>query len=143
MKLRWSGSILLTGDEWPGVTSGAGIYRIRAFNLRGNAMPIPRARDSDPEGILTIGESADLSNRLSTFLGRARGNAYSHSAADVYYSWNLSRLWKLDLLRFDFIHVVDKAAAERLELQALDDYRERFFDSPPLNRSQGKRQKHA
>jgi len=97
----------------------------------------------DTDGILDIGESANLANRLYEFLGRARGNSYPHSAAAEYSDWELFNHWPLEQLHFDFIHVNNKAAAERLELKVIDEYRSRFYDRPPLNKSQGKRWKHA
>ncbi len=135
--------MLLSGNEWPGVQKKPGVYRIRAFHHRGKPIRVPRALGIDYEGVIDIGESDNLIKRLSYFWGRATGKSYSHSAADEYISWEMRRHWPLELLRFDFIHVDDKTAAEKLELKMIDEYRARFYDRPPLNKSQGKRGKHA
>jgi len=142
MRYRWEGPVLLTGDKWPGVRPKAGVYRIRIFDPAGRPMAIPRALGTDPDGVLDIGESGDLYGRLYAFWGRAQGKAYSHSAAAEYESWELTRHWPLDRLHFDFFHVDDKKAAEQAELKMLDAYRARFYDRPPLNKSQGKRWKY-
>jgi len=105
-------------------------------------MAIPRALGTDPDGVLDIGEGQNLQRRLYEFWGRARGKAYAHSAAAEYASWELARHWPFDLLHFDFFHVPDKKRAEQAELEMLDEYRHRFYDRPPLNKSQGKRWKH-
>jgi len=142
MRYRWRGPILLTGDEWPGVRSEAGVYRIRIFDPAGRPIAIPRALGTDPDGVLDIGEGQDLQRRLYEFWGRARGKSYPHSAAAEYATWDLKQHWPLDRLHFDFFHAPDKKAAEQAELKMLDQYRARFYDRPPLNKSQGKRWKH-
>lgn len=142
MRYRWEGPVLLTGDDWPGVRPKAGVYRIRIFDGAGRPIAIPRALGTDADGVLDIGEAQDLERRLCEFLGRARGKSYPHSAAAEYASWELSAHWPLERLHFDFFHVQDKKTAEQAELEALDEYRARFYDRPPLNKSQGKRGKH-
>lgn len=142
MKYRWRGPVLLAAEEWPGVLPSPGVYRIRSFNRAGRPMAIPRALGTDPDGVLDIGEGQSLERRLYQFWGRARGKSYAHSAAAEYDSWELTRHWPFDQLRFDFFHVPNKKGAEQAELEMLDEYRSRFYDRPPLNKSQGKRWKH-
>ena len=141
MGYRWQGPILLSAQPWPGVDSTPGVYRVRIFNTDGKPSPIRRALGVDTDGILDIGESNNLRKRLREFWGCARGKYYPHSAGIEYRKWKLDQHWPLEQLHFDFIHVREKADAEKLELRMIDNYRKQFYDRPPLNKSQGKRWK--
>lgn len=85
-----------------------------------------------------IGESEDLYRRIGGFEGRARGKKYSHSEADEYSEWELSKYFPLEHLYFEYILADSKDEAERLEYELIEEYRKMYFDTPPLNKSQGK-----
>lgn len=61
----------------------AGVYRLHKLDTYDRPLPIPRLLDVDPEGILYLGTSFHVPNRV-IFMRRAMAAAYKALAPEVY-----------------------------------------------------------
>lgn len=111
------------------VGTGAGAYVIRA-----RGFTLHRAVGTDPEGVLDIGESGRLRNRLRKFLVCATNRgATGHMAGWRYAYLKLARHFPLDRLEVRWIGVNDKDDAYKEECRLLREYVRKHFELPPLN----------
>jgi len=121
--------IPLTYDETGRLPEKPGAYQIRC---RGHQ--IPRMLAVDEEGILDIGESANLRGRLGVFLYAAEGKKGPHAAGWRYNFLGLARRgFPLGDLEFRWAGAESKAAAYSLEGDLMKGYLDRFGELPPLN----------
>jgi len=139
-QLRWSGTYLLTSGHHLEVRKRPGVYRIRAFNSQGQAMPVRRLNGLDPLGILHIGQSIKLGVRVRTFRQAAEGLRAPHQAGIQFNYWGFAGIFPLQHLRFDYVLVQSQNEAIRLERQLHEEYRRQYLDRPPLDGTSGQSQ---
>ena len=119
----------------------AGVYRIRAFKEHGKPFPIHRLGGVDSLGILHIGKSKNLKNRINFFRQSSEGKNDSHHAGYEFYIWDFKKIIPLNNLRFDYIETPTEQEALRMERLLHKEYREQFFDRPPLDSTSGQKGK--
>ncbi len=142
MKTEWSQvySVSLR-REWPTdeLRGKPGVYRIRAFKA-GKPLAISRLNGSDPDGILHIGKSHNLFQRLRAFHRAAiLGKQPAHFAGVQFITWGFDKVIPVEDLRFDFIEAKSERDARTLETELHATYRRRFLDRPPLDGTSGER----
>jgi hypothetical protein len=95
---------------------------------------IRRLRGADPEGILVIGESVNLRNRVGQFIRTVIDEKNSsHSEGVTFYNLGMSTRFPVSTLRFKFAVTGTKAEAEALEAKTMKAYEDRHWEFPPLN----------
>jgi len=118
-----------------------GVYRIRAYEESGKPLHIQRLGGVDSLGILHIGKSKNLKGRINFFRQSSEGKHDSHHAGYEFYIWVFKKIIPLDKLRFDYIETPTEQEALRIERLLHIEYREQFFDRPPLDSTSGKKGK--
>ncbi len=129
-------------NEWPTdrLKHQPGVYRIRAFYEQAQPRAVRRFNGDDPEGILHIGMSSNLFNRLRSFYrGAVEQKFPAHFASSEFIKWKFDKSVPADQLRFDFIGTPNAQAAKDLETELHRAYRYKFLDRPPLDGTSGKR----
>ena len=112
------------------VTTGAGAYVIATDR------PLNRAIGSDEDGILDVGESMHLRQRLRRFRRCAMNRLKKgHMAGRRYASLRLERHFPLDSLRVRWTAAESKDDANRIEGIVMLRYLQRHGELPPLNYS--------
>lgn len=128
---RWKALDVASGHRGPAV------YQIRLARGR-TAVVLRRLLESDPEGLLAIGETSALENRRRQFL-RGLTTGAGHSEANLI--WILSRetptkkLFRNAVVEYRFCHAGTKAEAVQLERDEVWQYARRFGEVPPFNSS--------
>lgn len=121
-----------TPYQWPGV------YEIRLADQKGQPIGLSRFLDVDVEGLLVIGESANVATRLRDYYRASKGGASAHSEAERMYLIGLKTsfqksVYKGSKVQFRWMRLKDKAEAETYEERLLKTYFKRFGELPPLN----------
>lgn len=139
MKREWSEGIPLSHELPTGLRVRAGVYRIRAWKA-GEPLKIPRLNGIDREGILHIGKSHNLFQRLKS-VQRAviLGKRPAHFAGVQFMKWRFNEVIPVEDLRFDSIGTRSEADARKLETELHQLYRKKFLDRPPLDGTSGAR----
>ena len=111
------------------------IYQIRCVDSKLRPIPIHRLRVIDKDGILDIGNSANLRVRMTDFWGVAgkRKLSYSHQAGVTFSKRNYRKIFPIEGLQFRYLIQIDKSSAREAEKRELKKYINRFFELPPLN----------
>lgn len=108
-----------------------GVYCIRATVARNQPKPIPRAIETDPNGILYFGETGNLLQRIGSLETIYDENTRSgHDFADTYLVYELSRLCNRNLLEISWMECNDYKSQE---IKLLREYKKQFGDIPPGN----------
>lgn len=95
---------------------------------------IPRAVGVDEHGILDVGESDNLKERLAAFVGCAKGRrASGHIAGWRFLEFGFEKAFPLDSLWVSWCELKDKKAAYAKEGEILSRYYEQHFELPPFN----------
>lgn len=128
---------LLTAGEHLELSDKPGVYRIRAFTKQGKPRCISRAGGVDREGILHIGQSHKLRERIGNFRRSAARGTRVHKAGSEFFKWGFPKLFPLRDLRFDFVYTDTKEEAEQREKCLHAQYRKKFLDRPPLDARAG------
>lgn len=126
----WSEWVRLIRIDWSEVPQTYGAYAV-ATNLS-----IPRAIGTDPEGILHVGEAANLRRRIYSFVKCAgKRGVTGHMAAWRYASCAtaLTKYYQYHTLRVRWMTTASKQSAYRLEEKILSQYLKRHGELPPLN----------
>ncbi|HLD06767.1 MAG TPA: hypothetical protein VJC16_04505 [Candidatus Nanoarchaeia archaeon] len=113
----------------------SGVYQIRCFQNE-TPRPISRLIKTDNFGILVIGSSNNVKNRLKQFLF-AKDNGRMHSAGNRFYSLELESIEKLGNCKLMFI-VNYTDDYEKEEAKLLMGYADYFGELPPLNSQEEK-----
>lgn len=139
---------MCTWSEWldigsySDIDSSPGVYRIRLIDSANHSpVPIQRLLCQDEDGLLAIGESVDLRNRVKKFhkVVKERTGFLRHSAGDrmalnlIFRRIPPKTFFDNKGLEVSFIEAQDKAGAQRLEELLLKVYFIRFGELPPLN----------
>lgn len=139
-RAKWSPpQLLLKGREGLELKDRPGVYRIRAFTKQGKPRCIRRAAGVDREGILHIGETKHLRQRVRMFRNAATGGKADHKAGKEFKKWGFKNLAPLEILRLDFYETDTKEDAQALEKRLFELYRKRLLDRPPLEATTGRR----
>jgi hypothetical protein len=108
--------------------SGPGAYCISA------SRSIPRVKGSDPNGIIHVGESGYLRNRIITFHSCAGSlEVVGHMAGWRFAYFRLNKIFPIKSLRVRWIETKTKERAYKAEARVLVDYIKLHFELPPLN----------
>ena len=136
--IQWSRAYLLFNSrEHLEVSGKPGVYRIRAFNDKGESLSIHRLGGIDTEGILHIGKSSNLGRRIRTFRQAAEGLKASHHAGLEFFHWGFEKVTTQESLRFDHFETGSDQEALKLERFLHEEYRKKYFDRPPLDGTSG------
>lgn len=117
------------------IPSESGIYKI--YSLNKNNLPVPLARllGIDVQGVLYIGKSENLKDRIR-MLWRVLNPAYKATAHTFGVNYNslqvIKKAFPLATLAVEFEVCKNPKAIEK---KALEDYRQKFGEVPPLNGS--------
>jgi excinuclease UvrABC nuclease subunit len=65
--MNWTKWRRFKDDELADIPSKSGVYQFRCVNKNGKPLLIQRLRKKDPEGIVYIGQSKNLHNRIKGF----------------------------------------------------------------------------
>ena len=122
----WSG--WSTFSNMSGVPERPGAYVIATRQT------ITRISGQDKNGILSIGETDNLSKRLQMFLSCANGNRHrGHTAGWRYRELCLDKLFPIASLHFRWKSELSKEKAYALEGELLKEYASQHCELPPLN----------
>lgn len=142
MAEKWSEWQSLNIENIRNLPTSPGCYKISC------SKPINRLFGTDDEGILNIGESKDLNQRLDQFIKAVtipdhmdivKGD--NHSAGGKFSLLRLQEEFPVESLRFKFAITESKEEAERLEAKELERYEDSYLEFPPLN-TQGPKNKY-
>lgn len=124
----------LIGQEIKKVPPQEGAYIVRAKNEYAKIQVVRRCVGEDEHGILDVGESKNLRQRLGALLN-CMGDATqtSHMAGWRYAYLGMNELFPIDRLEFAYRTTEDKEAAYALEGKILEAYVRRHYELPPLN----------
>ena len=126
----WTDWTNLSSLDMKTVPAGPGAY------ILATDRPINRAVETDPLGILDIGESKGLRQRLNNFKRCAtKRHAENHMAGWRYQFFHFYKHYPFDTLRIRWASAESKDAAYRLEGQIMLAYLQRHSELPPLNYS--------
>src|SRR6266567_6985836 len=124
----WTAWQPLLALDWDLVGRSPGAYAIATDR------PIQRAVGADPEGVLHIGESANLCSRIWGFVCCVQDPTEEcHMAGWRYTYFGLGKPFAPETLRVRWIETPTKPAAYRAEGRALRQYIADHFELPPLN----------
>lgn len=136
--IRWSKAYPLTTEFWDQVPPARpGVYRIRVFDSRGRPVPIASLRGTDQAGILHIGQSRNVRERIKQFYRSAKEGPKNHHAGNEFSLWGFAKTFPLERLRFDYLLTGTLAQAKKHERLFHEHYRERHLDRPPLDGASG------
>jgi len=137
--MEWSPWIFFSEVGHYRIPAKPGVYEIRCVSGRGKPFKIYRAYGVDEDGILSIGESSNLSDRLHGFRRTIQPHTKrsSHAAGWCYVSLRYERVFKKENLQFKYKVTGTKKQAQKEEFILLCKYRSQFLDLPPLNNNMG------
>lgn len=115
------------------VPKGSGAYRIRVLNCNMQPEIIRRVDGDDVDGILHIGESEYLRDRIRVFQKVAAGGKGSHQAGSNFSDCNYARKFSLQNPYVDYQARPTKQGARNLEHELHEQYQAVFLDRPPLD----------
>ena len=138
--MEWSSWISFSEVDRYHIPEKPGVYEIRCVSGRGKPIEIYRVYGVDEHGILSIGETSNLSDRLHGFRRTIQPHTKrsSHAAGYYYVSLGYSRVFKKENLQFKYKVTGTKKQAQKEEFILLCKYRSQFLDLPPLNNNLGK-----
>ena len=137
MHVGWTGCWPLMDNSWkPHVAAAPGTYRLRVADGTSWRV-IRRAGGDDPGGVLDIGKTKNLWDRLSKFQRAIRNGKDSHAAGIKFHSYDFATEFPHETLQIEIVQLPSKNHAEALELGLLEHYLYRFKDLPPLNSTAG------
>lgn len=126
-------------SEWHRIGDGytmaqePGVYVVRLTTAARSPVAIPRAIGVDQDGIVYIGESSSLSNRLGRLLWMTADDIATrqhHSLIAAWICYDLERLGSRSLLEVRWRFCIDHKLQER---QMIGDYKKRYGDIPVGN----------
>ena len=130
-------------SDWHSVAGGysvpteSGVYCVRASQDGKHALPIQRALGVDREGIVYVGESRNLLDRIGRLWWITDDNAQDHQHHSLIESWlyyDLDRLIPRTQLQIRWKPCLNHKAQES---KLINDYKRAFGDIPIGNSSTG------
>lgn len=133
---RWQDIICI--EDFTELCVWPGVYEIRLSASDGQPLNIPRLLANDAEGILTIGESKNVAERVRSFYKASNGYHSAHSEAERMYLVKFWTEFQKSVYRGSKIQVRslrlrNKADAEERKERLLKLYFKKFGELPPLN----------
>jgi hypothetical protein len=108
-----------------------GVYKISRFDKDDNPIEITRFFGIDKEGIIDIGESHNLRERLMNFKRNIENGKGGHMAGWRYYFLKLHN--KVPILKFNYEVCNTKEEAYKKEHAMMKKYLDEHKELPPLN----------
>lgn len=118
--------------------TGFGVYKIRLFRDE-KPVRIHRFQGVDETGLLLIGRSVDIDRRRRQFVNSSKGRHGHSEGIQWYLVTRFSEIDKQTSLRFEFVKLESERKAKERERVELQDYFERYLETPPLNAAIPKR----
>jgi len=119
--------------RWPGV------YKIRLVDSERNPIKIGRFLTCDNDGIIAIGHSKSVDQRIKQFLSAIHGKEFKHSVANrlflIIYISNIGEHSSTGNSKIEFaaLRLKDKSEAKWEEERLLKTCFKEFGELPPLN----------
>jgi excinuclease UvrABC nuclease subunit len=126
---------IINGDFHINIPSIPGVYKIYSLNDNNNARPLQRLLGTDQEGLLYIGKSENLNDRVRMLWRVLQPNykATAHTFGMNYKSLQVIRdAFPLDTLAIEF---EENNMAKTYEKTIIETYRQKYGEVPPLNGS--------
>lgn len=123
----WGAWILFNDVVWTDVPTGPGTYMIAACRKLNRAVGV------DSQGILDIGTSKHLRDRIKNFWRCARNNRTGHMAGWRYAEYGMYVHFPLNSLHVCWRPAATPEEAAHEEGRLLDEYVRQHMESPPLN----------
>ena len=135
MSQEWSDWINI--EIYPSYNS-YGVYKIRLVGSEGFPFEISRFLDNDNNGILMIGLSEDIENRIKKFHAAMKRGTCKHSEGKRFnlirkYT-NFNERYEGCNIQYSFKRLENENEAEREEERLLKCYFKRYGETPPLNK---------
>lgn len=131
MEAKWSKWLRFEVKELSTIPEKEAIYQFRCVDEKGTPLMISRLKGKDSNGIIYIGSSENLKNRIKGFSKTVEKKDRSrHAAAWTYCSFNYSSIFPARRLQFRY-KVTPNTTTSEFDL--LLGYRKKFMDLPPLN----------
>lgn len=126
----------LTDLQIKNIPSKPGAYKIRICKSKCKPIKINRFIGVDKDGIIDIGQSKDLRNRLRTFKKCVETHDYGgHMAGWRFNYLKLSQKLKFPILEFTYKKCNSKKQAYEQEHKWMKEYVHEHKELPPLNYS--------
>jgi excinuclease UvrABC nuclease subunit len=126
-------TLLQTYNFFENIPEHPGVYKIYSLDVEGNPLPLQRVLGADVDGVLYIGKTSNLKNRLR-MLWRALNPDYlatGHTFGVNYKQLEIIRhAFPLQTLAVDY--EVTTHYGER-ETELIEQYRQQFGEVPPMN----------
>ena len=113
------------------ITTTPGVYEIGA-SINGQPQQINRANGVDRNGILYIGKAGNLRKRIKDFWRHILIEGNRHTAAETYLFYGFNTKIPRESLQVRWL-ALPKGMQGEFEKKLIDDYLEKYLDSPPLN----------
>jgi len=125
---QWSDWIKLDVIQLPLIRGKRGAYVIATRS------PLSRAGGTDVNGVLRVGESGNLGDRIESFIRCARG-AYSsgHMAGVRFFRLRYSESFPVEALWVRWVNISSEGSPYAIEGAFLKNYSRAFKELPPLN----------
>ena len=131
MEMKWSEWLPFGEVALGGLPEKEGIYQFRCVDEKGTPIMISRLKGKDSNGIIYIGSSENLKNRIKGFWKTIENwDRSRHAAAWTYCTFKYDSLFPPHNLQFRYIAT---KSTTRYEFDLLLGYRKKFMDLPPLN----------
>src|SRR4030042_2623203 len=131
METSWSNWSRFRVEELSTIPKREGIYQFRCVDEKGAPIMISRLKGKDSNGIIYIGSSENLKNRIKGFWKTIeKWDRSRHAAAWTYCTFKYDSLFPPHNLQFRYIAT---KSMTRYEFDLLLGYRKKFMDLPPLN----------
>lgn len=132
----------LAKNRFKDVPADIGVYQIRCVSPSGEPIKIHRAAGIDDEGILYIGVAwrRSIRARIKAFWDViGEGKIRKHSGARTYVHYKFDKLYPKEMLEARWAVVENP---RDVESALLEEYMEKYLDTPPLNLQSGGRKNH-
>ena len=125
---KWLSFHVINFEEVP---LSSGVYQL-SWAIDGHTQPIHRLNGIDENGLLYIGKANDLKSRIRGFWRYITSEKGKHTAGFTYIFYMYERKIKPEQLGVRWM-LLPKDEIDYIETNLLDDYLNKYLDSPPLN----------
>ena len=128
---EWSEWLSFQVQNLEEIPSSSGVYQL-SWALNGHTQQIHRVDGIDENGLLYIGKANNLKSRIGDFWRYITSEKGKHTAGFTYIFYGYERKLKPDQLQVRWMPLPEDEIDE-METKLLDDYLNKYLDSPPLN----------
>jgi len=128
---EWSDWISFQEKKLEEVPSSSGVYQLSSV-INGHTQPIHRVDGIDENGLLYIGKTKNLKSRIRGFWRYITSEKGNNTAGFTYIFYDYERKFKPDQLQVRWM-LLPEDEIDEIETKLLDDYLNKYLDSPPLN----------